>query len=103
MRKFAIIVPTACSFIDPAALGLYGTAPVTWVGEQIVKEVSGYTQTDVHGVWKGPLGMVAEPGYRLDFAGGVSDQFVRSLAQFLVKNTNEHCVYVEYGGIAEII
>ena len=103
LRKFAIIIPVACAFNDPAALGLYGTSPLAWAGEKIVAEVEGYTQSEVHGVWKGPQGLVAEAGYRLDFAGHCPDHFVRGLAQYLVQHTNEQCVYVEYDGGAEII
>lgn len=103
LRKFAIIIPVACAFNDPVGVGLYGMSPLAWVGEQIVAEVEGYTQSEVHGVWKGSQGLVAEAGYRLDFAGTCPDNFVRELAKFLVHHTNEQCVYVEYGGGAEII
>lgn len=104
LHKFAIIVPTAAAWEDAAAVGQYGIPVNRWVVDRIVAEAGGATQTNVFGIWKGPHGIVAEEGYRFDFACAQDlTEFVRSLAQFLVTNTNEMCVFVEHSGGAEII
>ncbi|ADD21641.1 hypothetical protein [Caulobacter phage Cd1] len=104
LHKFAIIIPTAAAWVDAASIGQVGVPVNRWAVDRIVAEAGGATQTNVFGIWRGPLGIVAEDGYRFDFASTHDlTEFVRSLAQFLVSNTHEMCVYVEHGDGAEII
>lgn len=104
MLKFSIIIPTAAEWNDAASLGLYGTPVHQWVSDMIVAQCGGLTRSLIHGVWKGPQGIVAEAGFRLDFASQHDlTEFVRSTANYIATHTNEMCVYVEHGGEAHII
>lgn len=101
MRKFAIILPKQATWRLKV-----GKPPLvsTWLADAIVSAAGGCTRSDVFGIWRGPNGIVAEGGYRYEFASAHDlTEFIRSTASFLVRETHELCVYVEYGDGAEII
>lgn len=101
MRKFSIILPKQAVWRLKV-----GKPPMvsTWLADAIVSVAGGCTRSDVFGIWRGPNGILAEGGYRYDFASDTDlTEFVRSTASFLVRETHELCVYVEYDGRAEII
>lgn len=101
MRKFAIILPNQATW-RPKAGKMQLVSE--WLTDAIVSAAGGCTRSHVFGIWRGPNGIVAEGGYRYEFASDTDlTEFIRSVASFLVRETHELCVYVEHGDGAEII
>lgn len=99
MKRTTINVGTGLDRTGASVMGLEWKLPIIRV--ELANKVGGYTESNVMGGWRDNEGnLIQETGKQWDVLGDVSDDTVRSLAQFIGQLLEQDTVLVSQAEVA---